>query len=146
MKRHPVEAIKEVAALRGLRHLTAGGRPASETRLGSLGRQGLGMPADEVFERRQQFVGMAGVATQNCPIDVISDHSADLPTTVGLAEQTLRQSSRMNVFYLLMLSERSNFLLAQAAQPDAVLQRNHGVFLPGKRKAMPAQIFLDGSI
>jgi hypothetical protein len=96
-----------------------------------------------MLERRQQLVGVPPVAAQNGPIYVIGNHGADFPATVRLAEQTLRQRGRVNFIDLLMLSERSNLFLGQAAQRYAVLKRNHGVFLPGTRDTSPMFFLMD---
>jgi hypothetical protein len=78
------------------------------------------MRADEAFKCGQQLVGMAPVTAKNCPIDIISDHSADLPTTVGLAKQTLRQSGRKNVWYVLMLRQR--YSTSSLVRPHSPMQ------------------------
>ncbi|MBO0763333.1 MAG: hypothetical protein J2P50_01880 [Hyphomicrobiaceae bacterium] len=85
----------------------------------------------ETLKRRQQLFGMTAVAVQNRPIDAIGYHRPDLATTIGLSKQALPQSGRMDFRNSLVLGEGPNFGLRQTAQPNAVLQRNHGVFLPG---------------
>ena len=101
------------------------------------------MRGDEAFERREQLVGAPPVTAQNGPIHVIGNHGADFPATIRLAEQTLRQRGRVNFIDLLVLSERPNLFLGQAAQSNAVLQRNHRFFLPGNARHLPLN-FLDG--
>jgi hypothetical protein len=58
-----------------------------------------------------------------------------------LSKQTLRQGGRLNVRYLLMFGEGANFGLGQAAERNTVLQRNHGVFLPGNARLSPRSAF-----
>jgi hypothetical protein len=91
------------------------------------------MSGDEVLERRQQLVSVPPLTAQNGPVHVIGNHGADFSATIRSAEQILCQSCRVNFIDLLVLRERPNLFLGQPAQRNAVLQRNHGVFLPGIR-------------
>ena len=57
--------------------------------------------------------------------DIVHDHVADLLAAVLVAHEILRERGRRDRGQVLVLGDGEHLLLGQAAQPDAVIKRDH---------------------
>lgn len=88
-------------------------------------RSSLGVAMQEMVEHVEEFEDMRLVSTSlGCP-NVVNDHVADrIQPFLGI-RQIAGEASGNDLGHMLVLGNCQDFLLTQAAHPDAVLQTNH---------------------
>jgi hypothetical protein len=83
------------------------------------------MVLKEMSQRSLQVRGMHQIAAALRGSDVIDYHVAHEQFAAGPADQGVAQLEGDDLRQMLMLGDRANLVLAELAQPEAVLERQH---------------------